>query len=60
MVGKKILILEENGASRKFISNLLHQKQIEAFEASVPEEALILSGTLNQILYCSIQCYLTS
>jgi PleD family two-component response regulator len=42
MVGKKILILDENEASRKFISNLLRQKQFEAFKASLPEEALIV------------------
>jgi len=60
MVGKKNLILEENGASRKFISNLLHQKQIEAFEASSGKEALLLPGTMSRILSCSIQCYLTT
>jgi len=43
MVGKKILILEENGASRKFISNLLHQKQIETFEVPSDKEALIVA-----------------
>ena len=33
MVGKKILILDENEASRKFLSNLLRQKQFEVLEA---------------------------
>ncbi len=43
MVGKKILILDESEASRKFLSNLLRQKHFEAFEASSGKEALIVA-----------------
>lgn len=43
MVGKKILILDENAASRKFLSNLLRQKQFEVLEAPSGKEALIVA-----------------
>ncbi len=43
MVGKKILILDENEASRRFLSNLLRQKQFEALEASSGKQALIIA-----------------
>ena len=43
MVGKKILILDENEASRKFLSNLLRQKQFEVLEAPSGKEALIVA-----------------
>lgn len=41
MVGKKILILDENEASRKFLANLLRQKQFEMLEVPSGKEALI-------------------
>ena len=52
MVGKKILILEENGASRKFISNLLRQKQIEALIVAWHDEPdlILLDRVLSDIL----------
>ena len=43
MVGKKILIMDENEASRKFLSNLLRQKQFEVLEAPSGKEALIFA-----------------
>lgn len=43
MVGKKILIMDENEASRKFLSNLLRQKQFEVLEAPSGKEALIVA-----------------
>lgn len=43
LVGKKILILDENEASRKFLSNLLHEKQFEVFDAASGKEALIVA-----------------
>lgn len=43
MVGKKLLILDENEASRKFLSNLLRQKQFEVLEAPSGKEALIVA-----------------
>jgi len=43
VVGKKILILDENEASRKFLSNLLHEKQFEVFNAASGKEALIVA-----------------
>ena len=43
MVGKKILILDENEASRKFLSNLLRQKHFEVLEAPSGKEALIIA-----------------
>jgi pilus assembly protein CpaE len=43
VVGKKILIMDENEASRKFLSNLLRQKQFEVLEAPSGKEALIVA-----------------
>ena len=43
MVGKTILIMDENEASRKFLSNLLRQKQFEVLEAPSGKEALIFA-----------------
>ena len=43
MVGKKILVLDENEASRKFLSNLLHEKHFEVFDAPSGKEALIVA-----------------
>jgi len=43
VVGKKILILDENEASRKFLSNLLRQKHFEVLEAPSGKEALIIA-----------------
>ena len=43
MVGKTILILDENEASRKFLVNLLRQKQFEVLNASSGKEALIIA-----------------
>ena len=41
MVGKKVLILDENETSRRFLSNLLQEKQFEVFIAPSGKEALI-------------------
>lgn len=41
MVGKKVLILDENEASRRFLSNLLQENQFEVFIAPSGKEALI-------------------
>src|SRR5260221_12466 len=41
MVGKKVLILDENEPSRRFLSNLLQEKQFEIFIAPSGKEALI-------------------
>ncbi len=41
MVGKKVLILDENETSRRFLSNLLQEKQFEIFIATSGKEALI-------------------
>lgn len=41
MVGKKVLILDESEASRRFLSNLLQEKQFEVFIAPSGKEALI-------------------
>ncbi len=41
MVGKKVLILDENETSRRFLSNLLQEKQFEIFIAPSGKEALI-------------------
>jgi pilus assembly protein CpaE len=43
VVGKKILVLDENEASRKFLANLLHEKQFEVFDAPSGKEALIIA-----------------
>ncbi len=43
MVGKKALILDENETSRRFLSNLLHEKQFEVFDAPSGKEALIVA-----------------
>lgn len=43
MVGKKVLILDENEASRKFLSNLLHEKQFDILNAPSGKEALIVA-----------------
>ena len=43
MVGKKILILDESEASRKFLANFLHEKQFEIFGAPSGKEALIMA-----------------
>lgn len=41
MVGKKILLLDENTASRHFLSNALREKQFDVLEAASGKEALI-------------------
>ncbi|NWG05321.1 MAG: response regulator [Chloroflexi bacterium] len=41
MVGKTILVLDENIASRNFLANLLREKQFEVLEAASGKEALI-------------------
>jgi len=41
VVGKKILILDENTASRSFLSNTLREKQFSVIEASSGKDALI-------------------
>ncbi|HKY53843.1 MAG TPA: response regulator [Anaerolineales bacterium] len=43
MVGKKILVLDENAASRNFLLNTLREKQFEVMEAASGKEALILA-----------------
>jgi len=41
VVGKKILILDENTASRSFLSNTLREQQFQVLEASSGKDALI-------------------
>ena len=41
MVGKRVLILDESEASRRFLSNLLREKQFEVLLAPSGKEALI-------------------
>lgn len=41
MVGKTILVLDENPSSRQFLSNALHEKQFNVLEAPSGKEALI-------------------
>lgn len=43
MVGKTILILDENIASRNFLANLLREKQFKVLEAASGKEALIVA-----------------
>ena len=43
MAGKKILILDENAASRNFLVHTLRDKQFEVLEAASGKEALILA-----------------
>ncbi|MEP6893978.1 MAG: response regulator [Chloroflexota bacterium] len=43
MVGKRILILDEKEASRKFLAHFLHEKQFEIFGAPSGKEALIIA-----------------
>lgn len=43
MVGKKILIVDENTASRSFLSNTLREKQFKVLEASSGKDALIVA-----------------
>lgn len=43
MVGKAILIVDENAASCGFMSNTLREKQFKVLEASSGKEALILA-----------------
>ncbi|HET9905085.1 MAG TPA: response regulator [Anaerolineales bacterium] len=43
MVGKKILVLDENATSRNFLANTLREKQFKVFEAASGKEALILA-----------------
>ncbi|MCI0611167.1 MAG: response regulator [Anaerolineae bacterium] len=43
MVGKKILIVDENAASRNFLVNTLREKQFKVLEAASGKEALIIS-----------------
>jgi len=43
VVGKTVLLLDENEASRKFLSNTLREKQIKVFEALSGREALIIA-----------------
>ena len=43
MAGKKILLLDEDEASRKFLANILREKQIEVLEAPSGREALIVA-----------------
>ena len=41
MIGKTILLLDENEASRKFLSNTLREKQFKVLESTSGKEALI-------------------
>ena len=41
MVGKKILIVDENAASRNYLVNILREKQFNVLEAASGREALI-------------------
>jgi len=43
VVGKKILIVDENAASRSFLSNTLREKQFKVLEASSGKDALIVA-----------------
>jgi two-component system KDP operon response regulator KdpE len=43
VVGKTILLLDENEASRKFLANTLREKQIKVLEAASGKEALIVA-----------------
>jgi pilus assembly protein CpaE len=43
VVGKSILVLDGNDASRNFLSSTLREKQFEIFEASSGKEALIFA-----------------
>ena len=43
MVGKTILVVDENAASRNFLVNTLRQKQFTVLEASSGKEALIVA-----------------
>ena len=43
MVGKSILVLDGNAASRNFLANTLREKQFETYEASSGQEALIFA-----------------
>jgi pilus assembly protein CpaE len=43
VVGKSILILDENAASRNFLGNTLREKQFKVFEAASGKEALIIA-----------------
>ena len=43
MVGKKILIVDENAASRNFLVNTLREKQFKVLEAASGKEALIIA-----------------
>jgi len=43
LVGKTILILDENIASRNFLANLLREKQFKVLEAASGKEALIVA-----------------
>lgn len=43
MVGKKILIVDENAASRNFLANTLREKQFKVLEAASGKEALIIA-----------------
>ena len=43
MVGKSILVLDGNAASRNFLANTLREKQFEIYEASSGKEALIFA-----------------
>ena len=43
MVGKKILILDENTASRSFLTNTLREQQFHVLEASSGKDALIVA-----------------
>jgi CheY-like chemotaxis protein/MinD-like ATPase involved in chromosome partitioning or flagellar assembly len=43
VAGKKILILDENAASRNFLANTLREKQFQVLEAASGKEALILA-----------------
>ena len=43
MVGKSILVLDGNEASRNFLANTLREKQFEIYEASSGKEALIFA-----------------
>ena len=43
MIGKTILILDENAASRVFLANILREKQFKVLEASSGKEGLIVA-----------------
>lgn len=43
MIGKTILVLDENAASRHFLANILHEKQFKVLDAPSGKEGLIVA-----------------